>query len=211
MRQLGDVLLTLAQRGQGDGHHVQTIVEILAEMAQPDLLLQVTVGGGDDADIHPQGLIAADPLHLPLLEDTQQLGLERGAAFTNLIEEQGAAIRQLKTSFTLTHRPGKGAFLMAEQFAFQQGVRQRRAVKFDEGGASPWRMVMDGVGDQLFPGAAFAAYQHGGVPARDLTDHLHDLAHRRALADHIVKAHAARRRAGRRPFHLRRLAARQGG
>ncbi len=40
---------------------------------------------------------------------------------------------------------------MAEQFAFQQGVRQRRAVKFDEGGASPWRMVMDGVGDQLFP------------------------------------------------------------
>ena len=180
-------------------------------MAQPDLLLQVTVGGGDDADIHPQGLIAADPLHLPLLEDTQQLGLERGAAFTNLIEEQGAAIRQLKTSFTLTHRPGKGAFLMAEQFAFQQGVRQRRAVKFDEGGASPWRMVMDGVGDQLFPGAAFAAYQHGGVPARDLTDHLHDLAHRRALADHIVKAHAARRRAGRRPFHLRRLAARQGG
>ena len=100
---------------------------------------------------------------------------------------------------------------MAEQFAFQQGVRQRRAVKFDEGGASPWRMVMDGVGDQLFPGAAFAAHQHGGVPARNLADHLHDLAHRRALADHMVKAHPARRRAGRRPFHLRRLAARQGG
>ncbi|MDP1466117.1 hypothetical protein Q6331_30930, partial [Klebsiella pneumoniae] len=38
-----------------------------------------------------------------------------------------------------------------------------------------------------------------------------DLAQRRALADPRVKAHAAGRRAGRRPCHLRRLAARQGG
>jgi DNA segregation ATPase FtsK/SpoIIIE-like protein len=71
---------------------------------------------------------------ISLLQNSQQLGLKRGAAFTDLIEEQGAAVRQLKAAFPLAHRAGKRAFLMAEQLALQQGVRQRRAVKFDEGG-----------------------------------------------------------------------------
>jgi hypothetical protein len=110
----------------------------------------MTVGGGDDAHIDAQGFIAADALHLPPAKYAAAWpGTRR--CFRQSHRETGAAIRQLKTSFTLAHRAGKRAFLMAEQFALQQRVRQRRAVKFDEGGGSARRIVMDGIGDQLFP------------------------------------------------------------
>lgn len=41
--------------------------------------------------------------------------------------------------------------------------------------------MVDGVGDELFPGAALAAYQHRGIPAGNLTNNIHNLPHRRAL------------------------------
>jgi hypothetical protein len=82
---------------------------------------------------------------------------------------------------------------MTKQLALQQVVRQRRAVKFDERGGGARRIMVDGVGDQLFPGAALAAYQHRGIPAGNLTNNIHNLPHRRAFADHILQAETARR------------------
>ena len=50
-RQHGDVVAALAQRRQADGDHVQAVVEVLAEAAGADLVLQVPVGGGEHADV----------------------------------------------------------------------------------------------------------------------------------------------------------------
>ena len=87
MRQFGDILLALAQRRQRDRHHVQAVVKVFAEMPQPYLLFQVAVGRRDDAYVDAQGFIAADALHLSFLQNSQQLGLKRGAAFTDFIQE----------------------------------------------------------------------------------------------------------------------------
>jgi hypothetical protein len=68
----------------GDGHDVEPIVEVLAEVADAHLGLQVAVGGGDDAHVDLEGAAPADPLEFALLMPEefrfQQVVRERGAA-----------------------------------------------------------------------------------------------------------------------------------
>ena len=47
-----DVVAALAQRRDADRDHVEAVVQVLLEAAVGDHLLQVAVGGGDDADVH---------------------------------------------------------------------------------------------------------------------------------------------------------------
>ena len=47
---------------------------------------------------------------------------------------------------------------------------------------------MHGLGDQLLPGTALAADQHGGVAPRDLADHLEHRDHLPRVADDVVRA-----------------------
>ncbi len=78
---LGEQRNVLAPRGQrGDAHldHVEAVVEVLAEAALLHLALQVLVGGGDEPHVDLDGLGAAEPLDLALLQHAQQLHLRRG-------------------------------------------------------------------------------------------------------------------------------------
>ena len=62
-----DVLLAVAQGGQRDVDDVEAEVEVLAETAFLDGLLEFGVGGGDDADVDMDGLVGADGHELALL------------------------------------------------------------------------------------------------------------------------------------------------
>ena len=73
--QIDDILLALPQGLEGDGDHVEPVVEVLSEAALPHLLPQVLVGGGDDPDVQLDHPAAAEPDELALLQDPQQLGL----------------------------------------------------------------------------------------------------------------------------------------
>ena len=73
----------------------EAVIEILAEAARRDHLVQVLVGGADDARVDRDRLAAADPLDHPLLEEAQQLDLERQRDVADLVEEQGAAMGEL--------------------------------------------------------------------------------------------------------------------
>ena len=131
---------------------------------------------------------SADAFQFAFLQHAQQLGLERGGDLADLVEEYRAAFGLFEASLALRHRAGECAFLMAEQFAFQQRLRQGRAVEFDEAAARTRRVVMDGVGDQFLAGTGLAAYQHGGVPLRHQPHLFEDAAHGLGMADDIVEA-----------------------
>ena len=73
--QRADVGQALAERRQRDADHVDPVVEVLTEGPLLDEFSQVLVGGHDDADVHVEGLIAADGFELPLLKDAQELDL----------------------------------------------------------------------------------------------------------------------------------------
>src|SRR5438874_5492238 len=111
------VLHPLAERGQHDRDDVQPVVEILAEAAAPHLALEVLVGRRDDADVHPDGAVAADALELALLQHAQDLGLRLEAHVADLVEQEGPAVGDLELAFARRRRAGEGPLLVAEELA----------------------------------------------------------------------------------------------
>ena len=87
-----------------DGDDIEAEEEVLAEFLALDAFFQPAVGGGDDAHIHFDGAVAADPFEFPFLEDAQQLGLDLGRDLADFVEQDGAAVGQLETAFALVER-----------------------------------------------------------------------------------------------------------
>ena len=56
------------------------------------------MGGRDEADVHRDRPLAADPLELTLLEHTRELDLSLGRQLGDLVQEQGPPVRQLEAS-----------------------------------------------------------------------------------------------------------------
>ena len=99
-----DVVAALAQRRQVQVDDVEPVVEVLAEAARLDLLLEVAVGRGDDADVDRLGLGVADAEDDPLLQRAQELHLQRERHLADLVEEQRAAVGRLELA-RLVARP----------------------------------------------------------------------------------------------------------
>jgi hypothetical protein len=96
LRERGDVLAALAQRRQHEARHVQAVVEVLAERLVLDHLLELAVGGRDDAHVHLHRVVVAQAADLALLDGAQQLGLERRRGLGDLVEEERAAVGLLE-------------------------------------------------------------------------------------------------------------------
>ena len=128
LREHRDVDLPLAQRRQPDRERVDAVVEIFAEPAVADELLERPVGRRDQAEVDRDRLVAAEALEAPLLEHAQQLGLRDERHVADLVEEQRAVVGQLEAARLAIVRAGERAFFVAEDFRLEQRVGQRRAV-----------------------------------------------------------------------------------
>src|SRR5213079_3657527 len=146
--QLGDVRPPLAERRYGDADDVQAEEEVLAEAPGAHRRLEVLVGGGDDAHVGADRLPAADARELALLEDAQELRLERERHVGDLVQEQRAACGGLELADAPLDRAREGAALVAEELTLEELVRDGRAVERHEGSAARG-VVVDGLGDQL--------------------------------------------------------------
>ena len=83
------------QRRNRDDDLGEAIVKILAEPAGRDQILQVLVRRADDAHVDRDLLAPADALDHPLLQEPQQLRLERRRQVADLVEEQRPAVGHL--------------------------------------------------------------------------------------------------------------------
>jgi hypothetical protein len=92
----GDVARAHAQRRHLEANDVEPVVEVLAEEPVGDHGAQVTVGGRDDPHVHPQRLVAAHALEFALLQEAQELHLDRPRDLADLVQEQRAARRALE-------------------------------------------------------------------------------------------------------------------
>ena len=128
LRQQRNVAGALPQRRQADGDDAEAVKEVFPKGAALDGLAQVPVGGGDDADVQLDALLAAHLHELPLLDHPEELGLDVEAEIGDLVEEKGAVIGQFEEAVLGLVGPGKGALDVAEEFAFQQGLHQGGAV-----------------------------------------------------------------------------------
>src|SRR6202023_832610 len=95
-------------------------------------------------------------LDLFLLQNAQQRYLNLGTKFRDLIKKDRPAVSSFESPNALLHSAREGAFLMTEQFAGDQFLRQSSAIHFDQGSICTWRAAMNRVRHQLFSGSGLA-------------------------------------------------------
>ena len=127
-----DVGETIAQRRHTQHMHVQPIEQVLAEPSLRQLLLEIAMGRCDDARVDSDRLVRADAGDFALLEHAQELGLGGGRQIADLVQKQRAAAGGFERPLPRGGGTGERAALVAEQLAFHQLVRQRRAIERDE-------------------------------------------------------------------------------
>ena len=89
--------------------------------------MEIAVGGDDDADIHVDGLGAADAFEAAFFENAQKLCLDRKRQLADFVEEECAVVGEIHFADFAGAGSGEGAAFVAEKFVFDQA--------FGDGGA----------------------------------------------------------------------------
>jgi hypothetical protein len=113
------------------------VVEILAKAASAHRFGQIAVGGRHDAHVDLDGARAAHALEAALLQHAQQLGLQLGFELADLVEKQGSPIGQLEATAMVRHGAREGPLFVPEHLAFEERLRDGRAVDGDERPCGP--------------------------------------------------------------------------
>src|SRR5208337_2401835 len=159
----GNVGAPLAQRRERNGDDVEAEIEILAEGSFFVFGFEVAVGGGHDADVHSNLLIAAHGADFFLLEKAQELGLHFERKFADLVEKNGSGIGRLQQARLGTKSAGESTFFVAEQFAFDEGGDERSAIDGNKGEVGHASVKVKGASHQFFAGSALAGNQDWGA------------------------------------------------
>ena len=123
VEQTGNVFAAFPQRGNVDADDVEAVIEILSKRAGGDLLREVPVRCGDDADgdaaIHP---LRANPLYLAGLQEPEQHALHPEAHLAGFVEERHPPVGGFEQPDLVAYRAGEAASHVAEQLGFEEGV-----------------------------------------------------------------------------------------
>ncbi len=168
-----------------DGDDAEPVEQILPEAALGDLLLQVLVGGSDHPHIHLDVLVAPNGGDAALLQGAQHLGLRGQRHVADLVQEEGAAVRQLELALAVLDGAGEAALHVAEELALDQLAGYGSAIHLDIGAAGSAALLVDEPRHPLLACPVPAGDEDARIAGRHLLDHLADLAEGLALADHL--------------------------
>src|SRR5262249_42684892 len=146
---------------------------------------QVGGGGGEQT---LGDLLRARParaFELAFLQSPQQLGLQLQRDVAALVQKQRAFVRQFEPPDALRDRASERAPFVAEELAFEQAGRNRRAVHLDQSALAAITEIVDRMGDQFFTCAGFALNQDRRIGRGDDSDLLERAGERRTLADDL--------------------------
>src|SRR5689334_3862159 len=115
-----NIFLPLAQGGQLNIDDVQTVVEVFAEPAFVHETLQINIGGSNDACVNFDGFDTTKPHELFFLDHAQEFRLRLGSNCSNLVEENGALVRNFEQSFLCGDRTGESAADVTKQRALEE-------------------------------------------------------------------------------------------
>ena len=120
LREEQHVAAARAQRRQRQVDHVDPVIQILAKPLVLDHVLELAVGGREQANIDGDLGLGADRADLALLQRAQELGLELDRHLADLVEEQRAAVGLLEQALPALLGVGERALGVAEQLALEQ-------------------------------------------------------------------------------------------
>ena len=126
-----------------------------------DHVREIAVRRRHYANVDLDGAGTSQSLKFLFLEDPQQFRLQFERNISDFIEEKRALMRQFEAADLPRNRPGECAFLMAEQFTFQQASRNGGAIHFDKGVLAARTELMERARDEFLPCSRFPSDQDG--------------------------------------------------
>ncbi len=118
--QFDDIFGAFPQGRNIDFNHAESKIQIAAKLSFRHRFLEITIRGGDHADVDFDGLIAADSFERMALEHAEELGLDGRAHLADFVEHQGSLMGRFKLADLTVGGAGEGASFVAEEFAFEQ-------------------------------------------------------------------------------------------
>src|SRR5580658_7726003 len=151
-------------------------VEVAPECALHHGLLQITVGGRQDANVDESRPGAADRANFLFLYGTQQLGLEIDGKFSDFIEEHGSAFGDGRQPLGLGGA-GEGTSDVAEKRTLDQSGHQGSAIDRNKGLVAERTGIVDGARHRSLASATFAQDQNRVRAVRRSRDDAVELLH----------------------------------
>src|SRR6267154_4518787 len=182
----GNIFLAITQRRDEERNDVEPVDQILTEGAAGDLLLEILVGGGQNANIHGEGLARAHRLEALFFEHAQHFGLSAQAHVSDFVEKQRAAIGFLEFTDLVFRRAGETAFHVAKQFGLDQLFGNRGAVDLHKQAFASQAGGVQRASHKFLAGTALAINQDAAVGRRGHSDLLAQCFHRHAFADDLI-------------------------
>ena len=109
---------------------------------------------------------------LSLLQDAEQLDLGVPAQFADFVEQQRSIASLFEISRSARRSAGESAFFATEQLGLDERFGDRAARHRDESLLFAVALGMNGAGNELFTGAAFARDQNKRIEAGDTPDQI---------------------------------------
>src|SRR5581483_1903732 len=128
----GNVIGALAERGHCNLDHRNSEIKIFAESAFADHLLEVAVGGADDANVDGMGNIRSQARDSSLLQGAKKFGLKRQGEIADLVDKNCAAVGFFEAAATRLAGSGEGAALVTEKFVVDERLGERANGERDE-------------------------------------------------------------------------------
>ena len=113
------IACSFGERGDGNRHFGQSVVQIIAERLVSNHLIKIAVSRAHDANIDRDRLASADTFNRAFLQKAKQFYLQWQRDVTDFIQEKRAAARNFDLAFGHFYRTGKRALFMPEQFGFE--------------------------------------------------------------------------------------------
>src|SRR5262249_10317893 len=115
-----DIFLALPQRRKPERDGIQPVKERGLESPFVSKRLQVLAGSRNYAELDFDYILAAQPMKLVGLQESQQFRLKRIRQLAYLIQEDSAPVPLLDPADVSVGGAGKGSPFVAEQLGFQQ-------------------------------------------------------------------------------------------
>ena len=169
--------------GELHANHVQAVVEVLAELAVFDVLLDVAVRRREHAHVDGDLLRRATASHLALLQHAQQRHLELGSQVGHLVEQHRATFGVAEDAEVALRRARERTFLVAEELALHEILGDGAAVDDQHRLVLAVAHLVDGARDALLAGPALARDEHGGLAAGHALREVEHSAYGRRVSD----------------------------
>ena len=166
--QCHQVVDALTQGRNAKVDHIQAVIQVLAEFAVHDRLLQIQVGGGHHAHVHLHGVLAADALEFVVLQYLQQLGLKLDIHVADFVQQDGPAVGHFEHAGLLLECAGEGPPLVPKEFALYQFRRKSGAIELEKRLVCSGRESVEFARNYFLPAAGFALYQNRRLGPADL-------------------------------------------